>query len=185
MAWRSPDLADSLQGICATFLCQPLDVVKTRLMNSHGEYQVSCRPCPPCCCLSSHLYVPHVPAFALPPHLSLSHSRVSSTVPWKLPSSGHLPSTRYLAGGAWRGAGWAELGAELVVQNSPGTENLPGSAVAAQLPPASGLCLPSPGLAPRYCKPWPQWDSVWAQAPQLWPCCTHQAPKQQCRCQRG
>ncbi|KAJ7422734.1 Mitochondrial dicarboxylate carrier [Pitangus sulphuratus] len=27
------------QGGCATFLCQPLDVLKTRLMNSHGEYQ--------------------------------------------------------------------------------------------------------------------------------------------------
>lgn len=23
------------------------------------------------------------------------------------------------------------------------------------------------------------------QAPQLWPCCTHRAPKQPCRCQRG
>lgn len=29
------------QGGCATFLCQPLDVLKTRLMNSKGEYQVS------------------------------------------------------------------------------------------------------------------------------------------------
>lgn len=29
-----------LQGGCATFLCQPLDVLKTRLMNSKGEYQV-------------------------------------------------------------------------------------------------------------------------------------------------
>lgn len=29
------------QGGCATFLCQPLDVLKTRLMNSRGEYQVS------------------------------------------------------------------------------------------------------------------------------------------------
>ncbi|XP_024115622.1 mitochondrial dicarboxylate carrier isoform X1 [Oryzias melastigma] len=28
----------SLQGGCATFLCQPLDVLKTRLMNSKGEY---------------------------------------------------------------------------------------------------------------------------------------------------
>ncbi|KAI4883962.1 hypothetical protein NFI96_030327 [Prochilodus magdalenae] len=27
------------QGGCATFLCQPLDVVKTRLMNSKGEYR--------------------------------------------------------------------------------------------------------------------------------------------------
>ncbi|EHB09334.1 Mitochondrial dicarboxylate carrier [Heterocephalus glaber] len=27
------------QGGCATFLCQPLDVLKTRLMNSKGEYQ--------------------------------------------------------------------------------------------------------------------------------------------------
>ncbi|XP_061844101.1 mitochondrial dicarboxylate carrier isoform X1 [Nerophis lumbriciformis] len=27
-----------LQGGCATFLCQPLDVLKTRLMNSKGEY---------------------------------------------------------------------------------------------------------------------------------------------------
>ncbi|NWH39850.1 DIC protein, partial [Chloropsis hardwickii] len=26
-------------GLCATFLCQPLDVLKTRLMNSHGEYR--------------------------------------------------------------------------------------------------------------------------------------------------
>lgn len=30
-----------LQGGCATFLCQPLDVLKTRLMNSKGEYTVS------------------------------------------------------------------------------------------------------------------------------------------------
>lgn len=30
----------SPQGGCATFLCQPLDVLKTRLMNSKGEYQV-------------------------------------------------------------------------------------------------------------------------------------------------
>lgn len=29
------------QGGCATILCQPLDVLKTRLMNSKGEYQVS------------------------------------------------------------------------------------------------------------------------------------------------
>lgn len=29
------------QGGCATVLCQPLDVLKTRLMNSKGEYQVS------------------------------------------------------------------------------------------------------------------------------------------------
>ncbi|XP_051491032.1 mitochondrial dicarboxylate carrier isoform X2 [Apus apus] len=27
------------QGGCATFLCQPLDVLKTRLMNSQGEYR--------------------------------------------------------------------------------------------------------------------------------------------------
>ncbi|NWZ39568.1 DIC protein, partial [Brachypodius atriceps] len=32
-------LSSFIAGICATFLCQPLDVVKTRLMNSHGEYQ--------------------------------------------------------------------------------------------------------------------------------------------------
>ncbi|EOB07166.1 Mitochondrial dicarboxylate carrier, partial [Anas platyrhynchos] len=29
----------SPQGGCATFLCQPLDVLKTRLMNSQGEYR--------------------------------------------------------------------------------------------------------------------------------------------------
>ncbi|KFO26837.1 Mitochondrial dicarboxylate carrier [Fukomys damarensis] len=28
-----------IAGGCATFLCQPLDVLKTRLMNSKGEYQ--------------------------------------------------------------------------------------------------------------------------------------------------
>ncbi|NXR61965.1 DIC protein, partial [Rhadina sibilatrix] len=32
-------LSSFIAGICATFLCQPLDVVKTRLMNSHGEYR--------------------------------------------------------------------------------------------------------------------------------------------------
>ncbi|XP_015501437.1 mitochondrial dicarboxylate carrier [Parus major] len=32
-------LSSFIAGICATFLCQPLDVLKTRLMNSHGEYQ--------------------------------------------------------------------------------------------------------------------------------------------------
>lgn len=31
----------AFQGGCATFLCQPLDVLKTRLMNAKGEYQVS------------------------------------------------------------------------------------------------------------------------------------------------
>uniref|UniRef100_F6SG97 Uncharacterized protein n=1 Tax=Ornithorhynchus anatinus TaxID=9258 RepID=F6SG97_ORNAN len=30
----------SPQGGCATFLCQPLDVLKTRLMSSQGEYKV-------------------------------------------------------------------------------------------------------------------------------------------------
>lgn len=30
-----------MQGGCATFLCQPLDVLKTRLMSSKGEYTVS------------------------------------------------------------------------------------------------------------------------------------------------
>lgn len=107
LAWRSPDLADSLQGISATFLCQPLDVLKTRLMNSHGEYRVSGPPYPPCCCLSSCLCTSF--CHPAPPTSSLtSHSRVSSTVPRKLPSSARLPSTRYLAGGAWGGPGWAE-----------------------------------------------------------------------------
>ncbi|NXN53141.1 DIC protein, partial [Rynchops niger] len=32
-------LASFIAGGCATFLCQPLDVLKTRLMNSQGEYQ--------------------------------------------------------------------------------------------------------------------------------------------------
>ncbi|NWS86409.1 DIC protein, partial [Toxostoma redivivum] len=32
-------LSSFIAGICATFLCQPLDVLKTRLMNSHGEYR--------------------------------------------------------------------------------------------------------------------------------------------------
>ncbi|NXE70383.1 DIC protein, partial [Calcarius ornatus] len=32
-------LSSFVAGLCATFLCQPLDVLKTRLMNSHGEYQ--------------------------------------------------------------------------------------------------------------------------------------------------
>ncbi|NXP35574.1 DIC protein, partial [Leiothrix lutea] len=32
-------LSSFIAGICATFLCQPLDVVKTRMMNSHGEYR--------------------------------------------------------------------------------------------------------------------------------------------------
>lgn len=38
---EGPLVTSSLpQGGCATFLCQPLDVLKTRLMNSKGEYQV-------------------------------------------------------------------------------------------------------------------------------------------------
>lgn len=38
---EGPLMTSSLpQGGCATFLCQPLDVLKTRLMNSKGEYQV-------------------------------------------------------------------------------------------------------------------------------------------------
>ncbi|NWX29481.1 DIC protein, partial [Notiomystis cincta] len=32
-------LSSFIAGGCATFLCQPLDVLKTRLMNSHGEYR--------------------------------------------------------------------------------------------------------------------------------------------------
>ncbi|NXP60145.1 DIC protein, partial [Chloropsis cyanopogon] len=32
-------LSSVIAGLCATFLCQPLDVLKTRLMNSHGEYK--------------------------------------------------------------------------------------------------------------------------------------------------
>ncbi|NXQ31884.1 DIC protein, partial [Alaudala cheleensis] len=32
-------LSSCIAGLCATFLCQPLDVLKTRLMNSHGEYR--------------------------------------------------------------------------------------------------------------------------------------------------
>uniref|UniRef100_A0A0B8RY98 Mitochondrial dicarboxylate carrier n=1 Tax=Philothamnus irregularis TaxID=1899461 RepID=A0A0B8RY98_9SAUR len=32
-------LASFIAGGCATFLCQPLDVLKTRLMNSQGEYR--------------------------------------------------------------------------------------------------------------------------------------------------
>ncbi|KAL4659215.1 mitochondrial dicarboxylate carrier-like isoform X1 [Arapaima gigas] len=32
-------LASVIAGGCATFLCQPLDVVKTRLMSSNGEYK--------------------------------------------------------------------------------------------------------------------------------------------------
>uniref|UniRef100_A0A452RQ01 Mitochondrial dicarboxylate carrier n=1 Tax=Ursus americanus TaxID=9643 RepID=A0A452RQ01_URSAM len=34
-------VASFIAGGCATILCQPLDVLKTRLMNSKGEYQVS------------------------------------------------------------------------------------------------------------------------------------------------
>ncbi|CAF91838.1 unnamed protein product, partial [Tetraodon nigroviridis] len=33
-----PPIFFFLQGGCATFLCQPLDVLKTRLMTSKGEY---------------------------------------------------------------------------------------------------------------------------------------------------
>ncbi|NWH82504.1 DIC protein, partial [Piaya cayana] len=32
-------LASFIAGGCATFLCQPIDVLKTRLMNSQGEYR--------------------------------------------------------------------------------------------------------------------------------------------------
>lgn len=39
--WQAAGDKPSPQGGCATFLCQPLDVLKTRLMNSKGEYQVS------------------------------------------------------------------------------------------------------------------------------------------------
>ncbi|XP_039418375.1 mitochondrial dicarboxylate carrier isoform X1 [Corvus cornix cornix] len=87
-------LSSFIAGGCATFLCQPLDVLKTRLMNSHGEYRVSHPPCPPCCCLSSCLCVPASGSQPLPLHLSPSHFRVSPTVPWKLPSSDLSPSTR-------------------------------------------------------------------------------------------
>lgn len=55
----------SLQGGCATFLCQPLDVLKTRLMNSQGEYRVSVRPARPLGAAASaagHLVTPPVSA---------------------------------------------------------------------------------------------------------------------------
>lgn len=39
--WQAAGDEPPPQGGCATFLCQPLDVLKTRLMNSKGEYQVS------------------------------------------------------------------------------------------------------------------------------------------------
>uniref|UniRef100_A0A8C3CW58 Mitochondrial dicarboxylate carrier n=1 Tax=Cairina moschata TaxID=8855 RepID=A0A8C3CW58_CAIMO len=38
-AGADPPPPASPQGGCATFLCQPLDVLKTRLMNSQGEYR--------------------------------------------------------------------------------------------------------------------------------------------------
>ncbi|XP_015735311.1 mitochondrial dicarboxylate carrier isoform X1 [Coturnix japonica] len=75
-------LASFIAGGCATFLCQPLDVLKTRLMNSQGEYRVSDPSC------SSQ------PLPALSHHLSPSCRRVLYTVPWRLPSSAHSPSTR-------------------------------------------------------------------------------------------
>ncbi|XP_036853387.2 mitochondrial dicarboxylate carrier isoform X1 [Manis javanica] len=37
-------VASFIAGGCATFLCQPLDVLKTRLMNAKGEYQFWSRP---------------------------------------------------------------------------------------------------------------------------------------------
>uniref|UniRef100_A0A671MF45 Mitochondrial dicarboxylate carrier-like n=1 Tax=Sinocyclocheilus anshuiensis TaxID=1608454 RepID=A0A671MF45_9TELE len=37
--WRAVHFMFSSQGGCATVLCQPMDVVKTRLMNSKGEYR--------------------------------------------------------------------------------------------------------------------------------------------------
>ncbi|XP_017734750.1 PREDICTED: mitochondrial dicarboxylate carrier-like [Rhinopithecus bieti] len=37
--WQAAGDEPPPQGGCATFLCQPLDVLKTRLMNSKGEYQ--------------------------------------------------------------------------------------------------------------------------------------------------
>lgn len=55
----------SPQGGCATFLCQPLDVLKTRLMNSQGEYRVSARPARPLGAAASaagHLVTPPVSA---------------------------------------------------------------------------------------------------------------------------
>ncbi|KAK2498076.1 hypothetical protein MC885_011456 [Smutsia gigantea] len=39
-------VASFIAGGCATFLCQPLDVLKTRLMNSKGEYQLWSWPRP-------------------------------------------------------------------------------------------------------------------------------------------
>ena len=37
----APTSPHPTQGGCATVLCQPLDVLKTRLMNSKGEYKVN------------------------------------------------------------------------------------------------------------------------------------------------
>ncbi|NXX82442.1 DIC protein, partial [Urocolius indicus] len=47
-------LASFIAGGCATFLCQPLDVLKTRLMNSQGEYRVSSPSCPLCTLASAY-----------------------------------------------------------------------------------------------------------------------------------
>lgn len=127
--------ADCPQGICATFLCQPLDVIKTRLMNSHGEYQVRSPSCPlgTLAAASQHCL------------MSPSCCRALFTVPWKLPSSALSPSTRYPAGDA-RG-GWC-LGrpgrsrAEVKAQGGPGPA------------PWVCLCLPAPGLALECPGPW-------------------------------
>ncbi|XP_025939907.1 mitochondrial dicarboxylate carrier isoform X1 [Apteryx rowi] len=85
-------LASFIAGGCATFLCQPLDVLKTRLMNSQGEYRVSSRPAQ----LTVAGPVPFM-RWPLPPgtsFISPFYSRVFLTVPWKLPSLDPWPSTR-------------------------------------------------------------------------------------------
>lgn len=99
-------MADSLQGISATFLCQPLDVLKTRLMNSHGEYRVSGPPYPPCCCLSSCLCASF--CHPAPPTSSLTLS-LQGVIHCATETAKLGPLAFYKVPG-WGCMGWARLG---------------------------------------------------------------------------
>lgn len=160
------DPAASPQGGCATFLCQPLDVLKTRLMNSQGEYQVSSPSCPPPAPFARRPLPPGASS-SLPVALGchpLCHRDCQARAPRLL--QGTRLGTPGM--GWWGAAGGPGLGAELVSRTVPGRRP-PGCAACGAAAAASLSVCPSP----RRCRPGPSSPArlphglrVWAARPQ-------------------
>uniref|UniRef100_A0A8C3PGY1 Mitochondrial dicarboxylate carrier n=1 Tax=Calidris pygmaea TaxID=425635 RepID=A0A8C3PGY1_9CHAR len=130
-------LASFIAGGCATFLCQPLDVLKTRLMNSQGEYRVRSPSCPLCALASASLHL-LIPLHLTPGCCSLCHGNCQARPPRLLQGT----DLGVRGGGVW--GDW--LGAEVKVQNSSGAGAFQAS--------TSGI-WPSSGLALERCEPRP------------------------------